>query len=143
LLKGAVMMKKLLRSRRGEGYIDTCVSVIVFVMIMVVAINIFSFITLKTEMDEICDELIETATYTGEFGSRFWERDGELLGDYYYYDIKTTAEKFYNTSLRRVQLGDTMTVRIEIQTYLKGLGAIKIPVTVSVQKSGISEKYWK
>ena len=94
-------------------------------------------------MDEICDELIETATYTGEFGSRFWERDGELLGDYYYYDIKTTAEKFYNTSLRRVQLGDTMTVRIEIQTYLKGLGAIKIPVTVSVQKSGISEKYWK
>lgn len=136
-------MKKLLCSRKGEGYIDTCVSVIVFVMILVVAINIFSFITLKTEMDEICDELIETATYTGEFGDRFWERDGELLGDYYYYDINTTAEKFYNSSLHRVQLGDTMTVKIEIQTYLKGLGAIKIPVTVTVQKSGISEKYWK
>ena len=136
-------MKKLLHSCRGEGYIDTCVSVIVFVMIMVVAINIFSFITLKTEMDEICDELIETATYTGEFGNEFWERDGELLDGYYYYGIDTTAEKFYNSSYQRVQLGDTMTVKIDIQTYLKGLGVFKIPVTVSVTKSGISEKYWK
>ena len=136
-------MNKILHSRRGEGYIDTCVSVIVFVMIMVVAINVFSFITLKTEMDEICDELIETATYTGEFGNRFWERDSKLLDDYYYYGIYPTAEKFYNTSFQRVQLGDTMTVKIDVQTYLKGLGVFKIPVTVSVQKSGISEKYWK
>lgn len=136
-------MKKLLRSRKGEGYIDTCVSIIVFVMVMVVAINVFSFITLKTEMDEICDELIETATFTGEFGSDFWDRDGELLDDYYYYGIDTSAEKFFNTGYQRVQLGDTMTVKIEVRTYLKGLGALRIPVTVSVQKSGISEKYWK
>lgn len=136
-------MIKILRSRKGEGYIETCVSVIVFVMILVVVINVFSFITLKTEMDEICDELIETATYTGEFGNRFWERDSQLLDDYYYYGIYPTAEKFYNTSLQRVQLGDTMTVKIDVQTYLKGLGVFKIPVTVSVQKSGISEKYWK
>ena len=136
-------MKKLLHSRRGEGYIDTCVSVIVFVMIMVVAINIFSFITLKTEMDEICDELIETATYTGEFRSDFWDRDRELLDGYYYYGIDRTAEKFYNSSYQRVQLGDTMTVTIDVRTYIKGLGVFKIPVTVSVTKSGISEKYWK
>lgn len=137
------MMRKLLCSRKGEGYIDTCVSVIVFVMILVVAINVFSFITLKTEMDEICDELIETATYTGEFGSRFWDRDSELLDKYYYYDIDPTAEKFYNSSYQRVQLGDTMSVEISVTTYLKGLGVFKIPVTVTVSKSGISEKYWK
>ena len=55
------MIKKILRSKRGEGYIDTCVGMLVFVMMLVVIINIFSFVTLKTEMDEICDELIETA----------------------------------------------------------------------------------
>lgn len=137
------MIKKLLHSRRGEGYIDTCVGVFVFVMILVVIINVFSFITLKTEMDEICDELIETATYTGEFGNDFWNRDGELLDGYYYYGIYTSAEKFYNSSYKRVQLGDTMTVKIDVTTYLKGLGVFKIPVTVSVTKSGISEKYWK
>ena len=136
-------MKKLLRSRKGEGYIDTCVGVIVFVMILVVAINVFSFITLKTELDEICDELIETATYTGEFGGAFWDRDSDLLDKYYYYGIETSAERYFNSSYQRVQLGDTMSVEINVRTYLKGLGVFKIPVTVTVSKSGISEKYWK
>lgn len=137
------MIKKLLHSRRGEGYIDTCIGVIVFVMILVVIINVFIFITLKTEMDEICDELIETATFTGEFGSDFWDRDGELLDKYYWYGIDTDAERYYNTTYQRVQLGDTMTVTINVTTYLKGFGIVKIPVNVSVTKSGISEKYWK
>lgn len=137
------MIKKLIRSRRGEGYIDTCVSVIVFVMILVVAINVFSFITLKQEMDQICNELIETATAEGCFDSKFRERDSELLNEYYWYGIYPSAEKYYNSSYQRVQLGDTMTVKIDVTTYLKGLGMLKIPVTVSVQKSGISEKYWK
>ena len=137
------MIKKLMRSRRGEGYIDTCVSVVVFVMILVVAINVFSFITLKQEMDQIANELIETATASGCFNEDFWERDSELLGEYYYYGIYPSAEKYYNSTYRRVQLGDTMTVKIDVQTYIKGLGVFKIPVIVSVTKSGISEKYWK
>ena len=132
-----------MRSRRGEGYIDTAVSVVVFVMILVVAINFFSFITLKQEMDQIAEELIETATYSGSFEGDFWSRDSELLNQYYYYGVYTSAEKYYNSSYRRVQLGDTMTVKIDVQTYLKGLGVFKIPVTVSVTRSGISEKYWK
>ena len=137
------MIKKIMQSKRGEGYIDTAVSVVVFVMILVVAINIFSFITLKQEMDQIAEELIETATYSGSFEGDFWSRDSELLNQYYYYGIYTSAEKYYNSTYDRVQLGDTMTVKIDVQTYLKGLGVFKIPVTVSVTRSGISEKYWK
>ena len=137
------MIKKLMRSKRGEGYIDTAISVVVFVMILVVAINIFSFIALKQEMDQIAEELIEAATYTGSFEGDFWSRDSELLNQYYYYGIETSAEKYYNSGYGRVQLGDTMTVKIYVTTHLKGLGVFKIPVTVSVTRSGISEKYWK
>ena len=54
------MFKKLLSSRKAEGYIDMCVGVVVFVMILVIAINIFSFITLKVEMDQIAEDLIVT-----------------------------------------------------------------------------------
>ncbi len=137
------MIKKLMRSKRGEGYIDTAVSVVVFVMILVVAINIFSFIALKQEMDQIAEELIEAATYAGSFEGEFWNRDSELLNQYYYYGISTSAEKYFNSGYGRVQLGDTMTVKIDVTTHLKGLGIFKIPVTVSVTRSGISEKYWK
>ena len=34
------MIRKLLSSRKGEGYIDMCVGVVVFVMVLVIAINI-------------------------------------------------------------------------------------------------------
>ena len=130
-------------SKRGEGYVDTAISVVVFVMILVVAINIFSFIALKQEMDQIAEELIEAATYAGSFEGEFWNRDSELLNQYYYYGISTSAEKYFNSGYGRVQLGDTMTVKIDVTTHLKGLGIFKIPVTVSVTRSGISEKYWK
>ena len=137
------MIKQLMKSKKAEGYIDSCVGVIVFVMVLVIATNIFSFITLKIEMDQIAEELIEAATYSGCFGGDFWGRDSDMLDEYYYYDIDYGADEYFNSSYRRVQLGDRMWVTISKHTYVKGLGIFKIPVTVSVTRSGLSEKYWK
>lgn len=137
------MLKRIINSRNGEGYVDMCVGVVVFVMVLVVAINLFSFIALRVEMDQIADELIEAATYSGCFDEEFDDRDGELLDDYYYYDIDYGAEEYFNTTYHRVQLGDTMWVQVSKETYIKGLGALKIPVTVTVKRSGVSERYWK
>ena len=36
-----------------------------------------------------------------------------------------------------------MWVIVSKETYIKGLGVFKIPTTVSVRRSGLSEKYWK
>mgnify|MGYP003446053254 FL=1 len=137
------MIKKVLSSRKGEGYIDMCVGVVVFVMILVIAINIFSFITLKVEMDQIAEALIESATYSGEFDTDFWNADMYNLDEYYYYDIDYGADEYFNEAYRRVQLGTRMWVTISKDTYIKGLGIFKIPVTVSVTRSGLSERYWK
>ena len=137
------MIKKILSSRKGEGYIDMCVGVVVFVMILVIAINIFSFITLKVEMDQIAEDLIESATYSGEFDTDFWNADMYNLDEYYYYDIEYGADEYFNIGYRRVQLGTRMWVTISKDTYVKGLGIFKIPVTVSVTRSGLSERYWK
>lgn len=136
-------MKKLWKSRRGEGYVDMCVGVVVFVMILVIAINIFSFITLRIEMDQIADELIEAATYSGCFGSDFWDRDRDLIDDYFFYDIDCGADQYYNSTYERVQLGNKMWVKVSYDTYIKGLGVFKIPVTLTVKRSGLSQKYWK
>ena len=120
-----------------------CVGVIVFVMILVIAINIFSFITLRIEMDQIADELIDSATYNGSFGTDFEDRNAELRNQYYDYDVTYSADKYFNSPLKRVQLGNTMYVTVTVQTDIKGLGVFKIPVTLSVTRSGLSQKYWK
>ena len=137
------MIKKVLSSRKGEGYIDMCVGVVVFVMILVIAINIFSFITLKVEMDQIAEDLIESATYSGEFDTDFWNADMYNLDEYYYYDIDYGADEYFNSNYQRVQLGTRMWVTISKETHVKGLGIFKIPITVSVTRSGLSERYWK
>ena len=137
------MIRKILHSKKGEGYVDMCVGVVVFVMILVIAINIFSFITLRIEMDQIAEELIEAATYSGCFGNDFWGRDSDMLDEYYYYDIDYGADEYFNSTYQRVQLGEKMWVTVSKDTYVKGLGVFKIPVTVSVTRSGLSEKYWK
>ena len=136
-------MVNQIKPKRGEGYIDICVGVIAFVMVLVVAINIFSFITLRVEMDEIADELIEEATYTGAFSTEFTSRSNTLKTEYFSFSTETGADKYFNSTYKRVQLGDVMWVKISVQTYVKGLGVFKIPVTVSVKKTGLSEKYWK
>ena len=137
------MLKKIMKSKNGEGYVDMCVGVIVFVIILVIAINIFSFITLRIEMDQIADELLEAATYNGCFNDEFWARDTDMLDEYYYYDIDYGADEYFNSTYHRVQLGHVMWVEISVETEIKGLGIFKIPVTLTVHRSGLSQKYWK
>ena len=110
------MIRKILHSKKGEGYVDMCVGVVVFVMILVIAINIFSFITLRIEMDQIADELIEAATYAGCFDDDFWHADSDMLDQYYYYDIDYGADRYFNSTYRRVQLGERMWVEISKHT---------------------------
>lgn len=136
-------MKKLITSRKGEGYIDIAIGLIALMMVLVVTLNIYYFLTLKQDMDEICGQLIETAAFTGSFGDEFEERCEELKGTFFDFDVTTSATEYYNETYQRVQLGDTMTLTISVHTYVQGVGAFKIPITVQSTRSGISEKYWK
>ena len=136
------MIKKLLHSKKGDGYVDLCVGVLIFVMMLIIALNIFEFVTLRVEMDQIADQLIQSATYDGCFGERFTDTDMNMLDDYYYYDIDYGADEYFNSTYQRVQLGNRMWVIVSVETNIKGIG-INIPITLSVKKSGLSEKYWK
>ena len=136
-------MLKAIRNKKAEGYIDTCVGVVVFVMVLVIAINIFSFITLKVEMDQIAEELIKAATYSGSFDTRFDQCCADMQDDYFGFNVDYGADSYFNSTYEWVQLGERMWVTVSVRTYVRGLGVFKIPVTVSVTRSGLSEKYWK
>ena len=94
-------------------------------------------------MDRIADELIESAAYSGEFGEDFLDTDTYLKNEYFYYETDCGSDSYFNSALKRVQLGERMWVSISKDTYVKGLGVFKIPVTLTVTRSGLSEKYWK
>ena len=61
------MIKKLM-SVRAEGYIDLCVGIVVLLSVLVLTLNVYTFFTLKQDMDEITEQLIDIAAQTGCFG---------------------------------------------------------------------------
>jgi hypothetical protein len=137
-------MKKLLANKRAEGYIDTVVCVIAAMMVVVLALNVFSFLTLKQEMDYFAKEIIDTATIYGRTSTEVSKRYRELCAELGYRpSVSFMGTEYYNSSGGKVQLGDTIVVKITYRTYIKGLGAVRIPVTLYAGHSGLSQKYWK
>lgn len=136
-------MKKIITSKKGEGYIDVVIGIFAMMMVLVVVLNIFEFMTLKQDLDEISGQLIETATFNGSFDSEFDERVESLQNQFFDFEVQTSADEYFNAIYERVQLGDKMDVYVSVRTYVRGLGVFKIPITVTSHRSGISEKYWK
>lgn len=137
-------MKKLLTSNRAEGYIDTVVMIVAAMMVIVLALNVFSFLMLKQEMDYFAKEIIDTATIYGRTSTEVTKRYQELCAELEFRPtMNFTGTEYYNASSRTVQLGDTIKVTIRMQSYVQGLGVFRIPVTLYASYSGLSQKYWK
>ena len=79
-------------------------------MVLVVVLNIFQFMTLKQDLDEKVEN---------------------LQNQFFDFDVDTDAESYFNATYERVQLGDQMDVFVSVQTYVQGLGVFRIPVTVT------------
>lgn len=137
-------MKELLSNKRAEGYIDTVVLVVASMMVIVLALNVFSFLTLKQDMEYFAKELIDTATIYGRTGTEVTQRYQELCTELGFRPMMNfSGTEYFNTSAKTVQLGDTIKVTIQYQTHVKGLGVFQIPVTLHASHSGLSQKYWK
>lgn len=137
------MIKKLLSSKRGESYIDIAVSIVCVAMVLAVALSIFQVIILKARVDRITEDLIECATYEGEFGAEFDAKVAALEAQYDNFEISYGApEGYYNSTLERVQLGDEMYVTVTIKTALLGVETI-FPLELDTTRIGKSEKYWQ
>lgn len=62
-------MLKLLRSRRGEGYIDTAVLVLCVMMVIAVAVSVLPVFVTKNQLDTYASELCREAEIAGRVGS--------------------------------------------------------------------------
>ena len=136
-------MHRLMKNKKAEGYIDICVGVVALLCVLVLTINIYSFLTLKQDLDEISEQLIQVATYNGSFSDAFNQRANDLKTQFFDFDYTVSASSYYNAALKKVQLGQKMTVTVSVQTRLVGVGVVSVPITCTSTRSGISEKYWK
>ena len=138
------IMKIILKNKRGENYIDTVVGVVAAMMVIVAALNIFSFLTIKQDLDYYAKEMIEVCCSYGKTCDEVQDRDEELVAELGFDpDISFSGTEYFNTNQRTVQYGEVIVVTVTYRTYMKGFGVFKIPVTLTAVHSGLSRKYWK
>ena len=136
-----------LRNKKGESYIDIVILIFVSMMAIVLALNVFSYLTLRQDIDYIAAEMaevcaIEGLTKSSKIDSSFNELCATAGVDAEY---TITAKQYYNHSKNEVQLGDPITVTVTCKTSFKGLGALgdSIEITARVAKTGLSRVYFK
>ena len=62
-------MKKLLKSRRGEGYFDVVIIVLVVVMVIALIMAVAPVVSTKIQLENYADEIVREAEIAGRIGS--------------------------------------------------------------------------
>lgn len=136
-------MLKAIRSKKAEGYIDVAVSLICIMMVIVLALQVFSFLTLKMDMDYFAREMVKVATVYGTTDANAIDtRQAELEEELGFSPTVSWSGTVYHKN-KTVQYGKVIHVTISHQASLIGFGVINVPLTLTATYSGLSQQYWK
>lgn len=132
------MLKKILKNRRGEGYIDVAVLVLCVMLVIAVAVSVLPVFVTKNKLDTYAAELCREAEIAGRVGNETTLR-AQVLTE------KTGINPNISWSKSgKIQLNEDFTVTVTVQTDLGLFGGFgSFPVTLKAQASGKSEVYWK
>lgn len=130
-------MRKLLRSKRGEGYIDVCIIVLVVIMILALFNAAAPVMTVKMQLDNFADELVREAEISGRIGAETTAR-ARVLSE------KTgLSPKIEWSRNGKIPLNQEFTVTLTVTLDIGFGGFGSFPVTLTSKASGKSEVYLK
>lgn len=130
-------MRKLLRSKRGEGYIDVCIIVLVVIMILALFTAAAPVMTAKMQLENFADELVREAEISGRIGAETTSR-ARVLSE------KTgLSPKIEWSRNGKIPLNQEFTVTLTVTLDIGFGGFGSFPVTLTSKANGKSEVYWK
>lgn len=131
-------LQRILKSRQGEGYIDTAVLVLCVMLVLAVAISVLPVFVTKNKLDTYAGELCREAEIVGRIGSETTLRAQMLT------EMTGLSPNISWSETGKIQLNEEFTVTVTIQMDLGLFGGFgSFPVTLKAQASGKSEVYHK
>lgn len=128
------MLKRILRSRRGEGYIDVCVLVLCAMLVIALAVQVLPAFIAKQQLDTFATELVREAEIAGRIGPETDRREQALR------EQTGLDPEIEWSDTGRIQLNEEVTVTLthEIDLGLfAGFGSF--PITLRADATGKSE----
>jgi len=131
-------MLKLLKCKRGEGYIDVVVIVFCAMLVIALAVRVFPVFIVKQQLDVFASELSREAEIAGRVGTETNRREQflrEKMGI-------NPAVSWSRTG--RIQLNEEFTVTLVMRVDIGLFGGFgSFPITLRAEAGGKSEVYWK
>jgi len=128
---------KLLHSKRGEGYIDVIVIVLVIMLFIALAVKVFPVFIAKNQLDTYAAEIVREAEIAGRVGSETTTRANQLKTEIGI-DPAISWSKTGN-----IQLNNEVTVTLTLQHNIGFFNFGSFPITLTSKATGKSEVYWK
>ena len=137
--------KNLFQDRRGEGYIDTALMIVIVFTLMISLMFVFSIFTTYLGLNSTAKQLAHGIEVYGQADDATIAliSGGELSAA----DVQVDTT-WYNAARRTIQLKTPFTVtvheriNIPILKFITG-DAVNIKLNLSASADGISEVYWK
>ena len=131
-------MFKILRSNKGEGYIDVAILILCVMLVIALAVKVFPVYILKQQIGTFATELVREAEIAGRVGSETTNREILLK------DKMGISPNISWSKSGRIQLNEEINVTITYETNIglfAGFGSF--PITLRADAAGKSEVYWK
>ena len=101
-------MKKLLKRRPGEGYIDVCVLVVCAMLVLALVVRVLPVYVAKQQLDTYAVELVREAEIAGRVGTETNRRAAALT------DSTGLDPDIRWSRTGRIQLNDEVTVTLTL-----------------------------
>ena len=131
-------MKKILKSKRGEGYIDVCVLVLCAVLVIALAVRVLPVFIAKNQLDTYATELCREAEISGRVGSETSRRAAVLT------EQTGLNPRISWSKTGSIQLNEEITVTLSLDMNIGLFGGFgSFPISLRSEASGKSEVYHK
>jgi len=147
--------RRIFRSNSGEGYIDTCVFILIAGMTLALVVSVFGVNWRKTTAQDFADYAARQIASDGAFSGNTIQELTRVAGSGHFavrvqtgdgYDVNVPINTA-NTNLttKEIQQGTAFTVNISsLDQNAIGIGGMKSNnVTVYGAANGVSAHYWK
>lgn len=135
-------MKRLLRCKRGEGYIDTVVIVIATMLVIAFVVKVFPVFIAKNQLNNYANEIIRTAEISGRIGAEV-NIKAEALKEQTGINPMISWKSNYINGTNRVQLNNEIIVTVSSTVDIGFFSFGSFPIELESKAIGRSEVYWK
>lgn len=130
-------MRAILKSKKGEGYIDVVVVVLVVMMVIALGVKVYPVFLVKSDLNTFANELARVAEIEGRVGSETNSKKNELRSS-----LGIDPEVVWSTT-GNIDLNEDFSVVLTLPVDIGFFEFGSFPITLTSKATGRSEVYHK